>query len=119
MALQAVTLDSTGGRDISPSVTLLSMMSPPIQDSLEKLSSLSYFKNGASLPNVVPGTAGRTHGVASSDLGLGMVSHNLGLNRRERCQSFSNAAINDVTPYMGFLRKIAIIVILQEWRLPP
>ena len=71
------------------------MMSPPTQDSLEKLPSLSYFKNGASLPNVVPGTAGCTHGIASRDLGLGMVSHDLGLNRRERCYSFSNVAIDD------------------------
>jgi hypothetical protein len=98
---------------------LLSMMSPPIWDSIEKLSSLLYFKNGASLPNVVPGTAGCTHGIASHDLGLGVVSHDPGLNRRERCQSFSKVAINDVTPNTGFLRKIVVVVVLQEWHLPP
>ena len=90
-----MTLGSTGGRDVSHSVMLLSMMSPPIWDSIEKLSSLLYFKNGASLPNVVPGTAGCTHGVASRDLGLGVVSRDLGLNRRERWYSFSNVAIDD------------------------
>jgi hypothetical protein len=53
-----------------------------------------YFKNDASLLNVVPGTAGRTHGVAIGDLGLWLVSCDLGLNRRERRYSFSNVAIN-------------------------
>jgi hypothetical protein len=45
-----------------------------------------YFKNGASLPNVVPSTASPTHGVASRDPGL---------NRRERRSSFSNIAFDD------------------------
>jgi hypothetical protein len=54
-----------------------------------------YFKNGASLPYVIPGTAGHTHGVASRDLGLGMVSRDLGLDRRERQYSISNIAIDD------------------------
>jgi hypothetical protein len=76
---QAVTLDSTGGRDVSPSVT----MSPQIWDFLEKLLSLSYFKNGASLRNVIPGTAGRTHGVASHDLRLGVASCDPGLTQQE------------------------------------
>jgi hypothetical protein len=34
------------------------------------------------------------HGVASHDLGLWLVSHDLGLNRRERWCSFSNVAID-------------------------
>jgi hypothetical protein len=59
------------------------------------------------------------HGNASRDLGLGVVSCDLGLNRRERHQSFRNIAINDVTPNTEFLGKPVIVIILQEWRLPP
>jgi hypothetical protein len=95
MAWQAMTLDTT-------SVMLLLMMSLPIQDSLEKLLLSSYFKNGASLPYVVPVTAGPTHGVAS---------HYPGLDRRERHQFFSNVALNDVAPNMAFLRKIIVVII--------
>jgi hypothetical protein len=54
-----------------------------------------YFTNGASLPDVLPGTVGRMHGISGRDLGLGMVSHDLGLNRRKRWYSFSNLAIDD------------------------
>jgi hypothetical protein len=51
-----------------------------------------YFKNDASLLNIVPGTAGHTHGIAIGDLGLWVVSRDLGLNRRERRYSFGNIA---------------------------
>jgi hypothetical protein len=61
-----------------------------------------YFKNQVSLPNVVPGTAGATHGVASRDPGL---------SRRERQYSFSNVALNDIAPNMAFCRQIVIMVI--------
>ena len=54
-----------------------------------------YFKNDASLLNVVPGTAGRMHGIPIGDLGLWLVSCILGLNtRRERRYSFSKVAID-------------------------
>jgi hypothetical protein len=53
-----------------------------------------YFKNDASLHNVVSGTAGRTHGIAIHDLGLWLVSRDLGLNRREIWHSFRNVAID-------------------------
>jgi hypothetical protein len=57
--------------------------------------------------------------LALESLLLGVVSRDLGLNRRERHQSYSNVAINDFTPNTGFLGKIVIVVILQEWHLPP
>jgi hypothetical protein len=65
-----------------------------------------YLKNGASLPNVIPGAAAPMHGVASRDPGL---------NRRERRQSFSNIAINDVTPNMVFLMSQAFEWV-SEWK---
>ena len=55
-----------------------------------------YFKNAASLLNIVPGITGRMPGgVAIGNLGLWLISCILGLNRRERRQySFSIIAIN-------------------------
>jgi hypothetical protein len=54
-----------------------------------------YFKYCIYLANTIPGAADPTRGVASRDFGLGVVSHDHGLNRRERWYSFSNVAIND------------------------
>jgi hypothetical protein len=66
-----------------------------------------YFKNCASLPNVVPGAAAPTHAVAS---------HDLGLNRRERWYSFINIAIDDVSPHMAFCRQIVVVMHCMAWQ---
>jgi hypothetical protein len=61
-----------------------------------------YFKNHVSLPNVIPGAAAPTHGV---------VSHDLGLNRRERRKSFSSLALNDAV----ILQQTSILNVVRDW----